>query len=538
VADVARLFDLDYSTVYKIDHEVLRRLIQELKILSHNSLIYGKDTTPGITAIEVVDGETWIFTSDGKITKKQHYFWVLATKPLEHGFFRLEGMQHYCYMKEFPTKNSYYGFLKKAENRKWDTFTVYNDKESTMILNGYTFYKGMSISDLGVLSFDIESNGLAQDDESNIFIITSVFKKNDEITEKHFRLDQFTDAGKMLDAWCNWVQSINPDIVNGHNIISYDLPYMTHVAKLYGTTLKLGKDISDISFSPRESQYRVDGSQTWAYKKVSIFGRQVIDGMFLAVKYDIGRKYESWGLKAIAKAEGLNKVDRQFYDASLIGKNWHDPVEREKICQYAIDDAQDSMKLFELMIPSYFIMCQMVPKPFQMLIEGASGSWLNTMMIRSYLQEGGAIPKACEVDRFEGAISYGNPGIYRNCLKLDATSLYPSIMLQYNIHDKVKDYKGYMIVILDYLRTERLKNKKIAKETNSEYYKALEGSQKILINSLYGFMGTNGLNFNYPKGAAEVTRHGREILEKSIQWATSNPYSYWKEKNTSEETNE
>lgn len=32
VADVARLFDLDYSTVYKIDHEVLRRLIQELKI--------------------------------------------------------------------------------------------------------------------------------------------------------------------------------------------------------------------------------------------------------------------------------------------------------------------------------------------------------------------------------------------------------------------------------------------------------------------------------------------------------------------------
>lgn len=32
VADVARLFDLDYSTVYKIDHEVLRRLVQDLQI--------------------------------------------------------------------------------------------------------------------------------------------------------------------------------------------------------------------------------------------------------------------------------------------------------------------------------------------------------------------------------------------------------------------------------------------------------------------------------------------------------------------------
>lgn len=32
VADVARLFEIDYSTVYKIDHEVLRRLVQELEI--------------------------------------------------------------------------------------------------------------------------------------------------------------------------------------------------------------------------------------------------------------------------------------------------------------------------------------------------------------------------------------------------------------------------------------------------------------------------------------------------------------------------
>jgi transposase len=32
VADVARLFDLDYSTIYKIDHEVLLRLMQETKI--------------------------------------------------------------------------------------------------------------------------------------------------------------------------------------------------------------------------------------------------------------------------------------------------------------------------------------------------------------------------------------------------------------------------------------------------------------------------------------------------------------------------
>ena len=32
-------------------------------------------------------------------------------------------------------------------------------------------------------------------------------------------------------------------------------------------------------------------------------------------------------------------------------------------------------------------------------------------------------------------------------------------------------------------------------------------------------MGATGLSFNYPFGASEVTRHGREILNKSIAWA-------------------
>ena len=41
---------------------------------------------------------------------------------------------------------------------------------------------------------------------------------------------------------------------------------------------------------------------------------------------------------------------------------------------------------------------------------------------------------------------------------------------------------------------------------------------------MYGFMGAPGLNFNYAKGAAEVTRHGREILMKAIKWACGDDY--------------
>jgi DNA polymerase elongation subunit (family B) len=121
---------------------------------------------------------------------------------------------------------------------------------------------------------------------------------------------------------------------------------------------------------------------------------------------------------------------------------------------------------------------------------------------------------------FEGAISMGIPGVYDYVLKADIASLYPSVMLQHNIHDSKKDPKNHMIQLLTYFRDERLTNKKLAKETGEKYFDDLQNAQKIMINSMYGFLGSNFLLYNYPAGGAEVTRRGREILLKGVEWAT------------------
>ena len=55
---------------------------------------------------------------------------------------------------------------------------------------------------------------------------------------------------------------------------------------------------------------------------------------------------------------------------------------------------------------------------------------------------------------------------------------------------------------------------------------------------MYGFMGSTGLNYNYPDGASDVTRHGREILKKAIEFSTSQPYEYWNPVETEEEQDE
>jgi DNA polymerase elongation subunit (family B) len=299
---------------------------------------------------------------------------------------------------------------------------------------------------------------------------------------------------------------------------------MNYCAKKAGTELKLGRDGSSLSFRDYESKFRKDGSQFYPYRKIKIYGREIVDTFFLAIRYDVGRKYPSYGLKAIIDFEGLQVEGRQFYDASKIKDNYKDPEEWEKIKKYAEHDADDSLAVYDLMISPYFYMAQSIPKCFQEIICGAAGSQINSILVRAYLQDGHSIPKKSESEKFEGAISLGNPGVYSHVLKVDVASLYPSIMLQYEICDQEKDPNRYFLKMVQYFTEERLKNKALAKDTGKKEYDDLQAAQKILINSMYGFMGANELNFNSPKKAALVTEKGREILSKGMQWVEDKGY--------------
>jgi hypothetical protein len=48
-------------------------------------------------------------------------------------------------------------------------------------------------------------------------------------------------------------------------------------------------------------------------------------------------------------------------------------------------------------------------------------------------------------------------------------------------------------------------------------------------------LGSTGTKYNYPEGAAAITRYGREILNKAIEFATQRPTEYWQKLSTNEE---
>lgn len=183
-------------------------------------------------------------------------------------------------------------------------------------------------------------------------------------------------------------------------------------------------------------------------------------------------------------------------------------------------DADDALALWDLQGPSSFYMCQSVPKSFQEIVCGATGSQLNSIMCRAYLQDGHSLPKASDAARYEGAISVGNPGIWRNVLKWDVSSLYPSIMIEYKVYDQKKDPKGYFKELVETFTKQRLEHKKLAKQ--DKYYDDLQVAEKTFINSAYGFLGTQGLLFNSPINASFITEKGREILNKAFNWLKNN----------------
>jgi DNA polymerase, archaea type len=492
-----------------------------------NRLIYGKNQINRIVSIEPENETTSLFVQslDGTIKEQKvpTRYWIVANEKIDNKSVRLKGDLHYCWGNQFSSRQAFYGF--KQRNRQKDLFSVFEPKEATMLKDGYTYFSELNPEDVSIFSFDLETTGLDPNaSDAQILLISTIYRDKNRIIKRLFAYDDFDNEAHMLESFCSYVREVDPSIFIGHNIFGYDFTYMLGRAENLLIQLFLGRNGSEPQVESFTSAFRVDGTRDLHYKKIRIYGREIVDTMFLAYKYDIGKKYESYGLKKIIQQEGLEKKDRVFYDASQIRFKYKDPTEWDKIKQYCEDDAEDALALYDLMIPPFWYMARAIPKPFQSIMYSASGSQINAMMIRSYLQEGHSLPKASESAPFEGAISLGNPGIYKNVFKVDVASLYPSIMLEYNVHDKAKDPQQNFTKILKYFTEHRLLHKRLYKETGLKVHDDEQAAAKIFINSAYGFMGAPGLLFNSPLNAGFVTKKGREILTTAIEWATGEQF--------------
>jgi DNA polymerase I len=494
---------------------------------TYDPILYGSSDLENIVNVSSRYGKIYIYREDAEgVHMDVHPYrpWVLANEALDDRFQELEGDNYFKYIRMFDNEKSWREFRRDFKHS--GIWSPSNLVQMAMMTNGLTYHKGTKRKDVSTLSFDIETTGLRHDDYSKVLIISNTYRKGDLIVRKMFTLDEYRSQAEMIMAWCRWVKAMDPSVMVGHNIFSFDIPYMLFCAEKSGATLELGRDGSVLKLQMWESQFRVDQTRNIAYRMPEVFGREMVDTFFVAMKWDIGKKFSSYALKKIIAEAGLERTDRVMVNAGLIWKYWDNrfsnPGEWEDVKKYAEHDGDDGLAVYDLCADAFFYPCQNVPFTYERMCLSASGSQINAMFLRAYLNDGCSIPKPDEKKKFQGAISLGIPGTYRNCLAFDVNSLYPSVIIQYDVYDRVKDPKCYMLHMVKAFRKQRLEFKE--KALTDDFYVTLDAVAKGFLNSFYGFCSTGGLHFNSQKCAEFITEKGREILETAIKWATGKNY--------------
>lgn len=504
-----------------------------------NDLIFGKDKTRNVVSVEVKDGLVYIYTetSEGvKLETRPFKYWIMSNLRPQGIHIHMDGDLHFKYLKEFDTEKEWKAALAQLWKSQADKYCCYDQREAFLIRQGLTYFKGMKVSDVSLLSFDIESVGLNPDaPDAKVLLISNTLRIGDQITRKLFALDEFKNELSMLQSWCNWVREVDPTIMLGHNIYSFDFRFLEGRIKICGVTqvgiernwngLKLGRDNSIMEISDKVSQFRYDGSQEYDYHKISIFGREVVDTFFLAMKYDVGREFPSYGLKPLIEHLGYERQGRIKWDfeknkpKEFFGKNSELTRQFKEYCN---DDADDALKLYDKIVPAFFYTNLYIPKTFQQLLLSATGSWINTFLIRGYLNVQHSIPKPSEASKVYGGLSHGIPGVYKNVVKVDVKSMYPSIIRHFKIAPRGKDPLGFFLQMVEYFTIRRFELKGQFEKTGIKMLDDQQSATKTFINSAFGLLATMGLHFNDPEMADKITGIGRQVIRKVIRWATGN----------------
>ena len=315
------------------------------------------------------------------------------------------------------------------------------------------------------------------------------------------------------------IKERDPDVIEGHNLFRFDLPYL--VARARKAKVKLDWGRSGGFLRSRPSRLQI-AEKTIDYPKFTVDGRHFVDTFLLAQFYDVGMRSLS-GFERIDVAQHFGLTD-EAQISSLSGKELQRAhlENADRFRERALCAVRETRAVADLLSPSYFIQAQIFPYNYQDVIVRGNATRINALFLREYYRQRHSIPEMPMVRGFEGgytAIFF--TGVARNVWHCDIASLYPSVMLQFDCFPATDQLQIFRHLLTD-LRTFRLEAKasmRAAKDRpQQQHFHALQNTFKILINSFYGYLGFAQGHFADFDAAARVTQIGRELLQKMIDW--------------------
>lgn len=390
---------------------------------------------------------------------------------------------------------------------------------------------------------------------------TGPFTQTSETSQYDVDYKQCRDERELLVRFLDWWSVNTPDVLTGWNTDFFDVPYLiSRVDRV------LDDDYVKV-FSPfklvRRNVKKIMGREQLTYE---IQGVAQLDYLALYKKFTYITR-PSYKLDNIAETElGKKKLEsgfdtfREFYE-----KDWNRFVEYNIIDTALVDELEDKMKLIELILTmAYDAKCN-----FQDVFSPVR-TW-DSLLYNHLWKQNVVLPQSegKESRSIVGAyVQEVEPGEYEWVASFDATSLYPSIIMQYNMSPetlvpgsmmdvtvdgllegkydlsalKEKNYSmtangqcftndklGYMPEIVQKFFDDRQKYKKLmlkAKQdlidTGDDKYKNdiskynnFQMARKIQLNSLYGAMANQYFRFYDDRIAEGITMSGQHIIRQT-----------------------
>ena len=315
------------------------------------------------------------------------------------------------------------------------------------------------------------------------------------------------------------IKEHDPDVIEGHNLFRFDLPYLVGRAKKLKTKLDWGRSAGFLRSRPSRLQI---AEKTIDYPKFTVDGRHFVDTFLLAQFYDVGMRSLA-GFERIDVARHFDLCDSEQISA-LTGKELHRAYleNSEAFPRRAVCGVRETRALSDLLSPSYFIQAQIFPYNYQDVIVRGNATRINALFLREYFRQRHSIAELTMPRAFEGGYTdIFFTGVARNVWHCDIASLYPSVMLQFECFPATDQLQIFRHLLTD-LRTFRLEAKAKTRAEKDparlHHLQALQNTFKILLNSFYGYLGFAQGHFADFDAAARVTQIGRDLLKKMIEW--------------------
>jgi len=341
-----------------------------------------------------------------------------------------------------------------------------------------------------------------------------------------FRVETFDEEAAMLDAFVDYIDDTDPDVLTGWNFEDFDAPYVLDRLEVLDDGSQYDLSVDRLS--------RIGEVWRSGWGGPDIKGRVVFDLLY-AYKRTMFTELESYRLDAVGERElGVGK-ERYTGD---IGDLWEQDPER--LLEYSIRDVELCVEIDRTQDVIAF--WDDARKIVGCKLEDATTPGDAVDMYVLHMAYGNfALPSKGqqEAEEFEGgAVFEPISGVREMVSVLDLKSLYPMSMVTINASPETKvdpdeydgetyqtptgvhfrkEPDGIIREMVNELLDEREEKKALRNEHDPgteayEQYDRQQGAVKVLMNSLYGVFGWDRFRLYDREMSAGVTSTNREVI--------------------------